>query len=221
MKEQPGTTICVVEAIECPTLLNNEYGDHNIQGIGDKQVPFIHNVLNTDYVVAATDKASNALNLVFNRPVGRDFLIKRTGISQDVIKGLADLGLSSIANVLGAIKMTRYMGLGADDVVLTVTTDGAEMYGAEIVKAAAGDFRGSCAESYGRWMLTTATDNMEEMTLRSRERVFNLGYYTWVEQQGVSLEDFEARRDPEFWNSLMEVVPAWDRMIDESNSAAS
>ncbi len=226
LKQQFGTNVCVVEALECPTLLNNGYGDHNIQGIGDKHVPFIHNVLNTDYVVAVTDKATNALNLVFNTPVGRDFLTKRTGISKDVIDGLADLGLSSIANVLGAIKMARYMGLGADDVVLTVATDGAEMYGTEIIKATAEDFGGTfdelaAAESYGRYMLAATTDNMEEMTLRNRERVFNLGYYTWVEQQGVSLEDFDARRDPEFWNSLMEVVPAWDRMIGEFNSAAS
>ena len=110
--------------------------------------------------------------------------------------------------------------------VLTVATDGAEMYGTEIIKATAEDFGGTfdelaAAESYGRYMLATTTDNMEEMTLRNRERMFNLGYYNWVEQQGVSLEDFDARRDPEFWNSLMEVVPAWDRMIDEFNSASS
>jgi hypothetical protein len=100
------------------------------------------------------------------------------------------------------------------------------MYGTEIIKATAEDFGGTfdelaAAESYGRYMLATTTDNMEEMTLPARERVFNLGYYTWVEQQGVSLEDFDARRDPDFWNSLMEVVPAWDRMIEEFNSAAS
>ena len=226
LKAQLGTDICVVEALECPTLLNNGYGDHNIQGIGDKHVPFIHNVLNTDYVVAVTDKASNALNLVFNTAVGRDFLLKRTGISGELIDGLADLGLSSIANVLGAIKMSRYLGLGADDVVLTVATDGAEMYRTEIARTTEQDFGGSfdelaAAESYGRYLLATTTDHMEELSLRGRERIFNLGYYTWVEQQGVSLQDFDARRDPEFWNRLMEVVPAWDRMIDEFNSAAS
>ena len=226
LKAQLGTDICVVEALECPTLLNNGYGDHNIQGIGDKHVPFIHNVLNTDYVVAVTDKASNALNLVFNTAIGRDFLLKRTGISGELIDGLADLGLSSIANVLGAIKMSRYLGLGADDVVLTVATDGAEMYRTEIARTTEQDFGGSfdelaAAESFGRYLLATTTDHMEELSLRGRERIFNLGYYTWVEQQGVSLQDFDARRDPEFWNRLMEVVPAWDRMIDEFNSAAS
>jgi cysteine synthase A len=226
LKQQLGTRICAAEATECPTLLNNGYGDHNIQGIGDKHVPFIHNVLNTDYVVGVSDKASNALNLLFNTTVGKDYLGRRAGIDEEVVAGLADLGLSSIANVLAAIKIARYMGLGNNDVVLTVATDGAEMYRTEIDKTGNAAFNGkfdelAAAEVYGRYMLATTTDNMQEMSLRNRERVFNLGYYTWVEQQGVSLEDFDARRDPDFWNNLMNVVPAWDRMIDEFNKAAS
>ena len=226
MKQSHGARICAVEALECPTLLNNGYGDHNIQGIGDKHVPFIHNVMNTDFVVAVSDKASNALNLVFNTTPGRSYLAKRTGINQEFAAELANLGLSSIANVLGAIKMAKYLGLGANDVVLTVATDGAEMYGTEIEKTRSDVFGGnfdelSAAESYGQYMLGTTTDNMEEMTRRDRERVFNLGYYTWVEQQGVSLEDFDARRDPAFWSGLMDVVPAWDKMIDDFNRAAA
>ena len=226
LKATLGSKICVVEALECPTLLNNGYGDHNIQGIGDKHVPFIHNVLNTDFVIGVSDKSSDALNLVFNTTPGRDFLLNRTGVKEESVTELSNLGLSSIANVLGAIKMTKYLGLGSNDVVLTVATDGAEMYGTEIEKTRSGAFGGkfdalSAAEAFGQYMLGTATDNMQEMTLRDRERVFNLGYYTWVEQQGVSLEDFDARRDPEFWNSLMDVVPAWDRMIDDFNGAAA
>ncbi len=226
LKESCGAKICAVEALECPTLLNNGYGDHNIQGIGDKHVPFIHNVLNTDFVAAVSDKASNALNLVFNTTPGRNYLMKRTGINQEFSAELANLGLSSIANVLGAIKMAKYLKLGSNDVVLTVATDGAEMYGTEIEKTRSEVFDGSfdelcAAESFGQHLLGVTTDNMLEMTLRDRERVFNLGYYTWVEQQGVSLEDFDARRDPEFWNNLMNVVPEWDNMIDKFNKAAT
>lgn len=222
LKQELGTKICAVEALECPTLLYNGYGEHNIQGIGDKHVPFIHNVLNTDYVAGVTDRASDALNLVFNTPAGRDYLITRRGIDPETVGALADLGLSSIANVLGAIKMARYMELGANDAILTVATDGAEMYSTELEKAREEAFGGAfdeldAAESYGRYMLGTATDNLQELSLRDRARIFNLGYYTWVEQQGVDLADFDARRDPEFWNRLMDVVPAWDRMIDEFN----
>jgi len=223
LKENLGAAIAVVEALECPTLLYNGYGEHNIQGIGDKHVPFIHNVLNTDYVVGISDTASDALNLLFNTTAGRAFLAKRTGLGQEALGALADLGLSSIANVLAAIKMAKYMGLGPDDAVLTVATDGAEMYGTELEKAKTGVFGGNfddvaAAEVFGRYLLATTTDNMLEMNLRDRERVFNLGYYTWVEQQGVSLEDFDARRDQAFWDGLMEMAPAWDAMIGAFNA---
>ncbi len=226
LKQQLGTNICAVEALECPTMLYNGYGEHNIQGIGDKHIPLIHNVMNTDYLVAVSDKGPNALNLVFNTSAGRKFLAERTGLGQEMIASLADLGLSSIANVLGAIKMAKYMGLGADDVVLTVATDGAEMYGTEIDKIRENSFAGAfdelaAAEAFGHYLMGATTDNMNEQSLRDRERVFNLGYYTWVEQQGVDLADFDARRDPDFWNNLMNMVPIWDQMIDQFNQAAS
>ena len=203
-------------------MLYNGYGEHNIQGIGDKHVPFIHNVFNTDFLIGVSDRATNTLNMVFNTEAGQNYLNHRTGVSEEALGGLADLGLSSIANILGAIKVCRYLGLGSNDVVLTVATDGAEMYGTEISKTSEHDFGGrfdelSAAESYGQFILGTTTDNMEEMTLRDRERVFNLGYYTWVEQQGVSVEEFDRRREPEFWHQLMDNVPVWDQMIEAFN----
>ncbi len=226
LKQKLGSATAVVEALECPTLLNNGYGEHNIQGIGDKHIPFIHNVLNSDYIVAVSDQACDALNVLFNTTTGRGFLAKRIGLGQQPLGSLADLGLSSIANVLGAIKMARYMRLGADDAVLTVATDGAEMYGTELEKTTAKMFDGAfdnaaAAEIFGRYLLAATTDNMLEMSRYDRERIFNLGYYTWVEQQGVSLEDFEARRDPKFWDNLLAMIPVWDGMIDQLNSEAT
>jgi len=225
LKERLGTKVCAVEALECPTLLYNGYGEHNIQGIGDKHVPFIHNVMNTDFVVGVSDAGSDALNLLFNTTVGRGYMTARKGVGQEAAGALADLGLSSIANVLGAIKVAKYMGLGPGDAVLTVATDGAEMYGTELDKAAKGAFAGSfdeaaAAETFGRYLLAATTDNMIETTQRDRERIFNLGYYTWVEQQDVSVADFDARRDPGFWNGLMDMVPLWDSLIDDFNRAA-
>jgi len=222
LKDSLGTAIGVVEALECPTLLYNGYGEHNIQGIGDKHVPFIHNVLNTDFVVGVSDRASDALNLVFNTSAGRAFLARRTGLGQEALGALADLGLSSIANVLGAVKMAKYLGLGPDDAVLTVATDGAEMYGSELEKTTASDYAAGfdevcAAEVFGRYMLGAATDHTLETTRPDRQRIFNLGYYTWVEQQRVSVADFDARRDPEFWHGLMDRVPRWDAMIDDFN----
>jgi cysteine synthase A len=222
LKQALGTQIGVVEALECPTLLYNGYGEHNIQGIGDKHVPFIHNVHNTDFVVGVSDRASDAINLLFNTSAGRAYLADRTGLDQEPLGALADLGLSSIANVLGAIKVAKHLELGADDALLTVATDGAEMYGTELEKSSRETFSGSfdthsAAEVFGRYLLGAATDHTLEMKRPDRERMFNLGYYTWVEQQGVSVEDFDVRRDPAFWDSLMELVPVWDQMIDTFN----
>ena len=220
-----GLDICAVEALECPTLLLNGYGEHNIQGIGDKHVPFIHNAFNTDYVIAVSDRASDALNLLFNTQPGRRYLASRTGLGQEALAVLADLGLSSIANILAAIKYAKYQRLRPDDAVLTVATDGSELYGTEQDKALHDQFGGNfdalaAAEVYGRYLLGATTDNMRELIHPNREAIFNLGYYTWVEQQGVSIKDFDARRDPNYWEDMMEIVPVWDSLIDEFNAAS-
>jgi cysteine synthase len=223
LKQALGTDICVVEAVECPTLLYNGYGEHNIQGIGDKHVPFIHNVMNSDFVIGVSDRASDNLNLLFNTTVGRGYLSRRAGMEQQSLASLGDLGLSSIANVLGAIKYAKYMDLGPNDAVITVATDGAEMYATELglaEKRLGGGFDElAAAEAFGRYLLATATDHMIELDRRDRERIFNLGYYTWVEQQGVSLENFDARRDQAHWDGLMDMVPVWDGMIETFNEA--
>ena len=226
LKEHLGSAVAVVEALECPTLLYNGYGEHNIQGIGDKHVPYIHNVMNSDYAIGISDRASDALNLVFNTTAGREVLGARRHVDQRTLGALADLGISSIANVLAAIKLAKYLDLGPQDVILTVATDGAEMYGTELVKARdkmfSGDFgQLAAAESIGHYLLGAATDHVLELRRRDRERMFNLGYYTWVEQQGVSVADFDARRSQAFWNSLMDMVPVWDAAIEEFNGQAA
>ena len=222
LKRVFGTDIGVVEALECPTLLYNGYGEHNIQGIGDKHVPLIHNVMASDFVIGVSGSACDGLNLLFNAPAGRRYLSDHRGIGQELMASLADLGLSSIANVLGAIKYARYMDLGERDVVLTVATDGADMYQTEIGIAADKHFGGrfdefTAAETFGRYVLGAGIDHMQELGRFERERIFNLGYYTWVEQQGISLEDFDRRRDQSFWDGLSDLVPVWDEMITRFN----
>ncbi len=224
LKQTLGTDICVVEAVECPTLLYNGYGEHNIQGIGDKHVPFIHNVMNTDFVIGVSDHATDSLNLLFNTTAGRSYLSGRIGINQQGMVSLGDLGLSSIANILGAVKYAKYMGLGPNDAVLTVATDGAEMYETELNSAEKSLAEGRfdelrAAEVYGRYLLGAATDHTVELDRPGRERIFNLGYYTWVEQQGISLADFDARRDQAYWDGLMDLVAVWDGMIDCFNNS--
>ena len=224
LKRSLGTHTCVVEALECPTLLYNGYGEHNIQGIGDKHVPLIHNVMDTDFVIGVSDEGSDALNLVFNTVAGRSYLSRHRHVGQQGLAALGDLGLSSIANVLGAIKYAKYMALGADDIVLTVATDGAAMYQSEIEIARAARFGGEfseieAAQAFGQHVLGAGIDHVSELTRFDRERIFNLGYYTWVEQQGTSIEDFDRRRDQGFWDGLMEFVTVWDDMIENLNAA--
>ena len=222
LKERFGSLTVACEALECPTLLYNGFGSHNIQGIGDKHVPLIHNVMDTDVALAVSDRATDRLGVLFGTDVGRSHLSRR-GVTDGVIDGLPSLGLSSICNVLGAIKTAKYYGLGHDDVVLTVATDGASLYDSEREIALARYFTDgfdelAAAEIFGEHLLGTTTDHFLELGRVERERIFNLGYFTWVEQQGVSLEEFEARRDPAFWAGIREVVSAWDDLIDDFNA---
>ena len=222
LKDAYGTRIVAVEALECPTLLYNGFGAHNIQGIGDKHIPYIHNVMNTDVATAVSDAATDSLEVLFSHPAGREYLKSRRGLSEAELDGLASLGFSGICNVLAAIKTARYYDLGPKDVVATVATDGAAMYGSERDKVLAGRFGGQfdairAAEVFGQHMAGTTVDHFAELSHVDRKRIFNLGYFTWVEQQGVSIEDFNARRDQSFWRGLREMLPVWDEMIAAFN----
>jgi hypothetical protein len=223
LKERHGSLTVAAEPLECPTMLSNGFGEHNIQGIGDKHVPLIHNVLGTDVVLAVSDRATDRLGVLFGTPVGREHLARRRGVPDRVLEQLPSFGLSSICNVLGAIKTARYFDLGPDDVILTVATDGAALYDSERERALHRYFPDgfdevAAAETFGEHLLGAATDHLRELSHEERERIFNLGYYTWVEQQGVSLEDFVARRDPAFWEDVRARAAAWDAAIDELNA---
>jgi cysteine synthase len=220
LKEQLGSRTVAVEALECPTMLANGFGEHNIQGIGDKHIPLIHNVMATDLVVAVSDRATDALLVLFNTPEGREYLVRRRGVPAELVAALGSLGVSSICNVLAAIKVARHQRLGPDDVILTVATDGAEMYGTEIERIAARDFPAgfdavAAGETFGAYLQAAAEDHVLDATRADRDRIFNLGYFTWVEQQGVPLD--EARRSPAFWTATRAIVATWDEMIEAFN----
>ncbi len=223
LKDEFGCRVVAVEALECPTLLCNGFGEHNIQGIGDKHVPLIHNVMNTDVVAAVSDRSTDQLGLLFSHPEGLRYLGGRRGVPADVVAALRDIGISGICNIVAAVKTAKHFGLGPDDAILTVATDGAALYDTEFEKVLQRDFGGSfdpvaAAEVYGEHMLGAGTDHTLELAHEDRIRIFNLGYYTWVEQQGVAVADFVARRSPSFWRGLQALVPAWDEGIREFNA---
>ena len=222
LKEQYGSLTVAVEALECPTMLYNGYGEHNIQGIGDKHIPLIHNVMNNDIAVAVSDRSTDALDVLFNTTEGASYLATRAGVAADVVAQLGDLGLSSLCNVIAAIKVAKHLGLGRQDVVLTVATDSAELYASEreanIAKHGGADFdHAAAARIFGEHLRSVTDDHLIDLGPVERNRIFNLGYYTWVEQQGVTLPEFDARRQQRYWRELRQLLPVWDEMIREFN----
>ena len=222
LKENYGTKIVAVEALECPTMLDNGFGEHNIQGIGDKHIPLIHNVTNTDVVIGISDRSTDELDVLFNTPAGRTYLAERKGVPEALVAALEHFGLSSICNVLAAIKTAKLLGLGADDAIITVATDPASLYSSERAKTLKEHFGGTfdavtAAEVFGEHLANVDTADAFECSERDRNRIFNLGYYTWVEQQGTPFELFEARRDQSFWRGLRRFLGEWDEMIVEFN----
>ena len=223
LKDMYGTKVVAVEALECPTMLENGFGEHNIQGIGDKHIPLIHNVMNTDVVVGISDEATDELDVLFNTPAGQKYLQTRHGATPELIDALTHFGFSSICNVLAAIKTAKLLGYGANDAIVTIATDGSALYPSERAKTIAGTFKGdfteiNAAEVFSQHLGSVDTANMIDCTERDRNRIFNLGYYTWVEQQGTPLNIFEARRSQSFWQSVRAFTPVWDGLVNEFNA---
>ncbi|MGA1550771.1 MAG: pyridoxal-5'-phosphate-dependent protein subunit beta [Ilumatobacteraceae bacterium] len=222
LKEAYGARIVAVEALECPTMLENGFGEHNIQGIGDKHIPLIPNVMNTDVVCAISDRATAELDVLFNSEAGREFLARAKGIAPEVVEALEHFGFSAICNTLAAIKTAKLLDLGEGDALITVATDGAALYPSERAKTLATRFSDGfsptdAAEVFGEHLAHTSTEHMIDCTEADRRRIFNLGYYTWVEQQGTPFELFEERRHQSFWRGLRRYVGVWDAMIDDFN----
>ena len=225
LKERHGSAIAAVEALECPTMLENGYGEHNIQGIGDKHVPLIHNVMNTDAVIAVSDRDTDRLNLAFNSPEGAAYLASRKDIDPTLARDLQrdrHIGLGQYH----CFRQARAdKGYGSDDAIVTVATDSARLYRTEAEGARrrffAGGFSARDAASVAETCLAGAsTANVLLLGAPERRRIFNLGYYTWVEQQGVSVEDFDRRKDPGFWRDIAGSASEWDRLITEFNGEA-
>ncbi len=212
--------ITVSEALQCPTLLDNGFGGHRIEGIGDKHVPFIHNVRNTDVVTAIDDEAAMRVFRLFNEPAGHAVLARR-GVSADVIERLPLLGISGVCNLLSAIKTARYYEMNGDDMLFTCFTDSSSLYRSRLVEleSAHGPYTELQAEvDLERYLLGTTTDTMAELRYTDRKRIHNLKYFTWVEQQGKSLEELNALWCPSFWTDLQGQLPEWDRRIEAFNT---
>jgi len=220
-KQSPGTMITAAEALECPTLLNNGFGEHRIEGIGDKHVPWVHNVRNTDNVAAIRDEDCIRLLRLFNEPAGMNHL-QDIGVEPSVLKDLKLLGISSIANLLAAIKTAKYYECDENDVIITPFTDSAQMYSSRIADLAAseGEYsRIQAAVDFGSCLKAQYCDKFLELSYVDKKRIHHLKYFTWVEQQGRSEEELNRQWDPQYWlETYEENLEELDRAIDEFNS---
>jgi cysteine synthase len=217
----PTSKIVASEALQCPTLLENGFGSHRIEGIGDKHVPWVHNVKNTDLVVAIDDNAVVNLARLFNESTGRKYLASK-GIPEDIISHLDLLGFSGISNVLSAVKFAKYFEMGKNDIVLTILTDSMELYGSRLTEMQAdfGDYQElDAAADFARYLQGITTDNMIELSYLERRRIHNLKYFTWIEQQGKTYEEIMAQwYERDYWTNVQSQVDDIDALIGEYNT---
>jgi len=215
----PQVKVVATEALQCPTLLMNGFGAHRIEGIGDKHVPWVHNVRNTDMVAAIDDEQTMSLLRLFNEEEGVKFLAA-SGLKADFLKLLPLVGISGICNLVAAIKVAKHYELDGRDVMVTPLTDSMDLY--ESRKQELRDEHGPytrerAARDFARYLEGAGTDYLQELGYQDRKRLHNLKYFTWVEQQGKTSEDLAALWEPDFWTETWAQVEDWDRLIQQFN----
>ncbi|QRN82811.1 pyridoxal-phosphate dependent enzyme [Chloroflexota bacterium] len=222
MKQKfPSSFVAASEAVQCPTLYENGFGAHRIEGIGDKHVPWIHHASNTDFVVAIDDNAVVNLARLFNEPEGQTHLVN-SGVPTELVENLDLLGFSGISNVLSAIKVAKYRELTENDIVVTVLTDSMELYNSRLheMREEMGEYsEKAAAVDDSRWLKGLATDYLEDLTYIGQKRIHNLKYFTWVEQQGKTYQEIKDQwYQRDYWTELQAEIPAIDEKIEEFNA---
>jgi cysteine synthase len=216
----PRVKVCAGEALQCPTLLYNGYGSHRIEGIGDKHVPWIHNIKNMDMVADIDDEHCIRIIRLFNEKAGRKYL-EKMGVDEELTSKLELLGISSIANILGAIKMAKYYEMNQNDMVFTVATDSMELYGSRLkeLHEELGEYKEiDAAVDFDSCIIGQSTDWMLELSYWDKKRLHNLKYFTWVEQQGKAVEELDAQwYDDAYWSVQLNSYKEWDMDIKRFN----
>jgi cysteine synthase len=217
----PQIKVVASEALQCPTLLMNGFGGHRIEGIGDKHVPWIHNVKNTDIITAIDDEDCMRILRLFNEKAGHSYM-KSIGVDTKIINDLYLIGISGICNMISAIKTAKYLEMTSDDIIVTIATDSADMYKSRVEELSTekGEYNDIQAiRDFEKCLLGTGTGFLKELNYNDRKSIHNLKYFTWVEQQGKVVEDLnQLWYDREIWNKLFLQVNQWDKLINEFNA---
>jgi cysteine synthase A len=219
-KIYPGIKICAGEALQCPTLLYSGYGTHRIEGIGNKHVPWIYNVKSTDMIAGIDDKQCMRLLRLFNEPAGRE-LLESKDIPGETIERLDLLGISSLANLIGAIKMAKYYEMNEKDIIFSIATDSMELYQSRIeeLRQQHGEYSNHhAAVDFEIALKNLATDHMLELSYWDKKRIHNLKYFTWIEQLGKNVEELDSQwYDDSYWEEKYLSYQHWDKLIQEFN----
>lgn len=215
----PNMKIVASEALQCPTIYLNGFGEHRIEGIGDKHIPWIHNVRNTDMITAIDDENCMRLIRLFNEKEGKKVLLEY-GVKKEIVEKLDLIGISGVANLLSAIKAAKYYEMNENDIIFTVFTDSMELYGSRLkeLEQQYGKYtRENALIDFERYLLGVKTDYTKELNYYDRKAIHNLKYFTWVEQQGKNSDDLRKLWDPEFWTEKFSEVEKWDKDIENFN----
>jgi len=220
-KDFPNLKIAAGEAKQCPTLLRNGFGGHRIEGIGDKHVPWIHNVKNTDMICAIDDQDCMDIYRLFNEPEGQRYLKEEAGLTDKQIEDLQLFGISGIGNTLSAIKMAKYYEMDENDVVFTILTDSSVMYKSRLAELdeQQGKFTYmEAARVHAASLLHQSIQDALELGYYDRLRIHNLKYYTWVEQQGKTYAEINRQwYDRDYWTDIPKLEKKIDKLIEEFN----
>ena len=219
----PGIRVVATEALQCPTLLRFGFGEHRIEGIGDKHIPWIHNVRNTNMIAAVDDEQTLQLMRLFNEEAGHERL-RREGVDDSLLGRLHLIGISGICNLVASIKAARYYDMDGRDVIFTPLTDAMDLYASRMqeMRERHGPYTASMADQhYARYLSGTATDHLRELTYADQKALHNFKYFTWVEQQQRTSRELRQLWDEDFWREVFsqEVVDEWDKLIDAFNDA--
>lgn len=210
----PEAKIVALEPHECSTLTNGGRGQHRIEGIGDKMCTLIHNVLTTDFVTQIIDEdCVRGLEVIHNGPQ----ILEKHGIDRKFAEGMRNLfGVSGICNILGAIKMAKFLRLGPDDNVVTIATDGFDRYDSVLGKLASYELE-LTDNVLDRWyddiFLGADTRYIEDTRdAKAKEVLFNQKEKDWL-PFGYTKEYLDSMKTMKFWEDEYNKIHDYDKKI--------
>jgi hypothetical protein len=218
----PESLICALEPQECSTLYNNGRGTHRIEGIGDKMVTLIHNVLTTDHVMLIhDDDCVMGLELLEHQQPLLERILKLKSNALRFLRGVC--GISGICNILGAIRYAKHLGLGSQDNVVTIATDGFDRYPSVLEELARR--KGTITESMlGNWFEgiyreSSVADLLDLRPRDQKQRLFDYKQTTWA-KFGYSQPYLESMQSQVFWDTEYEKIRHIDEQLTHTRQMA-